>query len=154
MVEERDGWRREYYDDTPYKDEATPVAVNAGESATGIDFVLEPGGTISGWVRDANGDPITDEIHVAACDYNDDDRCWWSFDQSDVDGSFTIPGMAAGQYRVHAYSFGDYWIDEFYNDTVDYDQATAVSVTEGITTTDINFELAYRRFIYLPLLIK
>jgi hypothetical protein len=154
MVEQRDGWKREYYDDTPYWDEATAVTVNPGESTTGIDFILEPGGTISGWVRDANGDPITDEIHVAACDYNDSSRCWWSFEQSDVDGSFTIPGMATGQYRVQAYSFDDYWIDEFYSDTVDYNQATAVQVTEGITTTDINFELAYRRLIYLPLVLK
>ena len=151
---ESDGWKREYYDDTPYWDEATEVVVHSSETTTGIDFILEPGGTISGWVRDANGDPISDEIHVAACGYNDDSRCWWSMDQSDVDGSFTISGMATGEYRVRAYSFGDYWIDEFYSDTLDYDQATVVQVTEGITTTDINFELAYRRYIYLPLAMK
>jgi len=154
MVEERDGWKRDYYDDTPYKDEITPVTVNSGESTIGIDFILEPGGTISGWVQDSVGDPI-EGIQVAACDYNNDTRCWWAFEQSEGDGSYAIPGMATGQYRVQAYSVIDgYWIAEFYNDTVDYDQATVVSATEGITTTGINFELVERRFIYLPLVMK
>jgi heat shock protein HslJ len=52
------GWANVYYDGTIYHEEAARVAVIAGQQTPGIDFVLVPGGSISGTVFDVDSNPL------------------------------------------------------------------------------------------------
>lgn len=53
------GYANQYYLGSRDWDGATLVAVAAGQETTGIDFALEPGGSISGQVMDPDGNPIS-----------------------------------------------------------------------------------------------
>ena len=55
------------------------------------------------------------------------------------DGTYTIGGLATGDYRVRACATG--YFCEYYDDATDYDSATPVAVTEGENTPNINLSL-------------
>jgi len=54
------GYLQEYYDDQAAFDDATSVDVVVGETTTGIDAALAPGGAIAGRVLDGQGLPAVD----------------------------------------------------------------------------------------------
>ena len=58
---------------------------------------------------------------------------------TDADGTYTIQGLASGDYRVMVRAQG--FAGELYNDTRDWEQAARVSVTAGATTPTIDFTL-------------
>ena len=53
--------------------------------------------------------------------------------------SNTISGLPAGIYRVRAEAEG--YVREYYQETYRYDEATLVSVTASVNTSDIDFTL-------------
>jgi hypothetical protein len=131
------GWLDQYYDHVRYWDLATPVAVTVGIDTGGIDFDLESGGSISGWVTDASGNPI-EGLDVSACGYDDPEPFCMGVNTHD-DGSYIIGGLPAGDYRVSI--FGSGWAREYYDDTDRWYEATRVPVTEGLITSGIDFDL-------------
>jgi hypothetical protein len=52
------GYAEEYYLDSHSWSGSTLVPVTVGEETAGIDFTLEPGGTISGRIVDLDGNPV------------------------------------------------------------------------------------------------
>ena len=52
------GYLSEWFDDALDQASATPVVVGDGQAVSGIDAQLDIGGSISGTVTDANGDPV------------------------------------------------------------------------------------------------
>ena len=80
------GWSNEFWQETIWWHEATLVPVGA----TGIDFTLLPGGTISGTVTDADGNPLVNMgVDIADGGYG---VC------TDDDGRYTIVGLPYGTY--------------------------------------------------------
>ena len=137
VAAEKDGYVREYWQDTPGHDSSTPVVVTAGSEAGGIDFTLEVGGSISGVVTDqATGQPIAN-VDVWADTY---DCCGGGGGtRSRPDGTYTIDGLATGSYRVRAQKPGyaiEYWEETPYHDT-----STPVMVTVPGDTGGIDFTL-------------
>ncbi len=62
---------------------------------------------------------------------------------TNADGTYTISGLAAGDYRVQfSAPMGSDLITEYYSDTTNYSAATPVTVTAGNTTSDIDAQLA------------
>jgi putative Ig domain-containing protein/carboxypeptidase family protein len=120
-----------------------PVSVTANQTTTGIDFALDPGGSISGIVTDAvTGQPITDYATLA---YNHDGYAV-SYAFSNPDGTYKLEGLPTGNYFVETYNYENY-VDELY-DNIPCAQGycnplsgTPISVTTGQDTPGINFAL-------------
>ena len=126
----------EYYDGASW-DSATSVSVAKGETTSSVNFTLETNGSISGTVLDENNNPIED-VWVYAYDYTTDS--WAGDAQTGSDGSYTIPGLDTGTYRVEVDTYGTKYISEYYDNKA-YSDATGVSVTQGQETSGINFVL-------------
>ncbi len=104
----------------------------------GNDIVLGIGGSIAGTVRDSNGLPITN-IQIEAINYETGD--WCNGDSTDSNGVYEITNLAAGNYRVEAWTTGTQYASEFYNNQISWDRATPVNVSGGQQTTGIDFSL-------------
>ncbi|MFA4837134.1 MAG: carboxypeptidase-like regulatory domain-containing protein, partial [Dehalococcoidia bacterium] len=131
-----EGYIREYYNGVWNSNEATQVSVTVEQNTIGIDFRLDLGGTISGYVYQADSVTPISGVFVSAYDPNGgyDGYTWTA-----SDGSYTIRGLPTGNYRVEAYADG--YIREYYQKTSSYQQATPVSVTAPSNTPNINFTL-------------
>ena len=132
-------WVVEYYDEQSVWQQATPIDVEANTELSEIDFTLVLGGSISGTVTEqGTGAPLA-SAWVEACDYDNG----WPFcfyGETDVDGSYFIPSVPAGSYRVTAYLEGN-WVPEIYSEQVDYGLADPVTVMVDKNTPDIDFTL-------------
>ena len=130
------GYITEYYQGTYDSSAATPVSVTAPNNTPNIDFTLDVGGTINGYVYQANGTtPISGALVFASKDtspYN-------GYSYTASDGSYTITGLISGDYIVYTQATG--YIREYYKGTYDKNAATAVSVTAPNNTPNIDFTL-------------
>jgi hypothetical protein len=52
------GWIDEFFEETPFYDQANPVTVSPGEDTGDVDFTMELAGSISGMVFDLEGNPL------------------------------------------------------------------------------------------------
>ncbi len=123
----------------------TPIAVTLSATTSGIDFTLEPLGTISGALTDeATGDPLS-SIKVRiwnAAGYSVD------YDYSDASGYYEVTGLETGTYFATAESSS--YFDELYDDLpcpgggssgCDPTTGTPIAVTVGAANAGIDFAL-------------
>ena len=89
----------EYYDDQISYGEAEHVQVPLEGAVSGIDAQLAPGGTISGNVRDLEGQPVR-YVGISLCPEQDMYHC--DYESTDDSGYFEINGLAAASYRLIA----------------------------------------------------
>ena len=142
---EAPGKADQFYNNTCWYAEATPVTVNAPNVTQNINFTLTvPGGSISGIVCDNQGDPIADiSVDCILLDGDSD------FDKGEVtgtDGSYTISGLPFGNYIVTAPSGwvdGDNsWRSEWFNEKSDWEEADNVLLSSSNPNVNgINFIL-------------
>jgi hypothetical protein len=122
--------------------QADTVNVSAGQDKPGINFIIEPGGTISGFVKDFGGNVITDaqiSVHAHGVSAGASSRGTYA---SQSDGSYTISGLAAGFYKVEANNNHEPgYIAEYYNNKLTWDSADEAEVQAGIVTDGIDFIL-------------
>jgi hypothetical protein len=140
---------------TPYLDsfysgassitDATPVLVIAPNATAGIDEALERGGQISGHVTAADTGAGLRGVFVEIFDSTD---TLVSATVTDADGQYTIPGLAAGAYRVKFETglavdttTGEY-ASEYYNDKADLASADVVTVAVPAGAPNIDAVLA------------
>ena len=86
------GWAVKYYVDASYIGGADHLQVVAGQTLGGIDFDLEPGGSISGVVRNESGTPLEGAYIRLDVDYETYTAC--------TDGS--------GMYTINAITYEGY----------------------------------------------
>jgi hypothetical protein len=132
------GFVDEYYNNVTSQLAATAIAVTAGMNTANISFSLALGGTISGKVtRDSDGTGISG-VPIQAFDSS-----WNSFKFAGTDssGSYSVDGLPAGNYYIKTRNTLGF-VDEYYNNVSTQSAATAVAVTVGINTSNINFGLA------------
>jgi len=119
---------------------ATAVYVTTGQETTGIDFSLDMGGRISGFVFDESGVTPIPDIFVEALTY--DSSLWVGMSSSAQNGyySFVVP---PGVYKVTTCVScnNSFYLDEYYNNTSDPGAAAPVTVIAGEDTPGINFTL-------------
>jgi hypothetical protein len=129
-----------YYDDHYARPDADPVVVTTPDPVPNIDFSLEIGGTISGTVIDSATSQPINLINVFATDYETDKYITSAF--TAPNGNYTIR-LPAGTYRVKTFAFimGLNYVDEFYNNTINWNEAASVSVTVPYNTPGIDFSL-------------
>ena len=138
--------------------QATPITIavdpETGELAVtpGGDknFQLDPGGIISGTVFNADGSSgLTDtSIRVEvfssgrpACE----DNSYVAATTINSDGTFTIPGLPAGDYYLRTYTGQTNYISEWYAgaaSSTDCADALTVPVTVNVDNQNNNFQLA------------
>ena len=131
------GYIEVYWDNELRWDDADPVAVSEEGTETGYDFRLRIGETISGTVTDSQtGLPIQD-IEVRA---NHADGGSGASDRTDVNGRYTIRGLATGRYSVRPRGEDRGYARLLYKDKLRYSDADTVTVAEG-GVTGIHFAL-------------
>lgn len=143
------GYQNELFDNVKCEDcqpsaEGGSLFVVAGTGTTGgLNFALDPGGSVSGTVTDGNGVPLANVIiDFEAADFS------FSFGaMTDASGHYTTSGQIAGTYYPHTINHQGY-VDKAYGDVIchqNYCNAVAVgapvTVVVGATTSNINFTL-------------
>jgi hypothetical protein len=143
------GLINELYDDVPCPGsctvtDGTPVAVTTGLTTSGIDFVLDPGGLISGTLTD-NASALG--IGYADVDIYDTSGSYQTYGYTDASGSYTtFAGLPTGTYYARTYNWDGY-VDELYDDipcpggSCDETTGDPIAVTVGATTSGIDFGL-------------
>ncbi len=126
-----------FYDNKPRFAEAPLIEVLAGETVFDIDGQLDPAGTISGTVTDLQGNSI-EGAFIRLRDLNGD-----SIDSaySDEFGQYTIERLNTGYYKAYVRSGTENHGIEWYNDKPSFNEANAVYVETGQTTSGIDFQL-------------
>jgi protocatechuate 3,4-dioxygenase beta subunit len=120
----------------------TPVAVALNTTTTGIDFSLDPGGAITGTVRDAaSGDPLA-YAPVRVWDADGALVRSWSADSF---GQYSVAGLADGTYFVTSSKSG--YSQQLFDGLpcagdCDRTAGTPVAVTHNATTPGVDFTLA------------
>lgn len=105
----------------------------ANGATTTVDFAMELGGSISGWVVSANGTPDRDPNPRL-------DRSVGVNDRVRPDGSYMLTGVPAGTYCVSVNTFARWEVPRTYDGVVSCEAAyTPVTVTAGQNTGNINF---------------
>jgi hypothetical protein len=136
------GYASEWYNGVRDWRKATAVTVIASQTTTGNDFTLDQGASISGRITQADGStPVSGAIIVVYL-YNSlqgmwVDYCWGS---SASDGSYTTPGLAAGQYGIRVTKSG--YASKWFSNTYDSHQASPVTITPPTPASNINVSLS------------
>jgi hypothetical protein len=145
------GYRDEAYNDRKCTietcDTPDPVSVTLGATTGGIDFALDPGGRISGTVRDIGNAPLANvavQIYDSTGEHVDEVL-------TDASGNFITSGHATGTYYVstrNRLGLVDYvWNGPVWNGLLcaggfcNQTAGSPVSVTVPATTGGINFVL-------------
>ncbi|MDM8520919.1 carboxypeptidase regulatory-like domain-containing protein [Anaerolineales bacterium HSG6] len=138
----------EYYDDMTDPDQATLVTVTAGESTVNINAVLGQGGSISGQVSSSQDQPLA-KVNVCAMPADRDETGnhdghddWGNCARTNEQGLYQITGLPSGDYVVSFESPYHHAKSEFYDNKGSWQEADAVSVSLGQTTSDINAVLS------------
>jgi putative ABC transport system substrate-binding protein len=131
------GYASQYYSNVYCSNSATLVSVTAPNNTPNINFIMSVGGSISGIVRNEAGNPI---LGASVQAIRSDCLGLANSAQTAADGTYTIPDLASGSYRVEVWASG--YAFEFYNDVNCSSAATPVYVTVLNNTPNINFTLA------------
>ena len=136
-------YTREWYDyGSGTADCGVAQAIDAG--STGINFVLEAAGSVTGTITDADDQPIAN-MHVNALAY-DPENCngrWLEGADTNAQGVYRIDHIPAGDIVVNTCSecTSLNYVNEFFDDTRDCSNASPISVTAGATVGDYDFQL-------------
>jgi hypothetical protein len=143
------GYVTQCYDNQPTWATATPVAVTAGGTKTGINAALHGGGAVSGTVTDAGGSLHgLENVQVNA--FSPSTQANGSA-QTDAAGNYTVPGLPAGNdYQVCFFTWSGAtggssdatgYIEQCYDNQTTSGTPTPVTVILGEATA-INAALA------------
>lgn len=129
----------EIYDDVTNWEGATMVTVQDSTDTPDIDFVLSQGGTISGTVTERGGSPLAN-LHIYATEWDSND--WIAGTNTESDGSYSLR-IYAGNYRIHACATcnNQAFVNEYYNNTINFESAEQVEVNLDNDTGEIDFVL-------------
>ncbi len=128
----------EYYNNRTYFQ--TPNALNPSEGSvvTGIDFTLDAAPIVRGTVTRMNGVTPVQFVLVSASHVLEPTSSYGV--TTAADGTYRLPlQYGSGQYRVFTYHV-DY-AQRFYNNRLRQSQADLLTVTNGVTTSNINFRI-------------
>ncbi|MFN8535537.1 MAG: carboxypeptidase regulatory-like domain-containing protein [Dehalococcoidia bacterium] len=126
----------EYYNDSPDGTTAVRFTLASGETRSGIDAVLAPGGTITGRVTGADSGLGLQGVTVQV--YRNGSYSIGT--TTNVNGVYTATGLLSGTYAVYFYPSSAY-LPEYYNDMATLATATPVPVTAPDTVSGIDAAL-------------
>ena len=137
----------QYYDSTPNGATAyaaaTAVSVTAGSNTPNVNAQMTVGGSISGTITDASGNPVAGICAMAVTG-----GFGMGSPPSGVDGTYELNGLASGPYTVEFFGCGatTSYASQFYTGSAggsaSASNALVVTVTAGVLTTGINAVMA------------
>ncbi|MEP7190250.1 MAG: carboxypeptidase regulatory-like domain-containing protein, partial [Roseiflexaceae bacterium] len=110
----------------------TTVSVTAPSTQSNVDFMLVPGGTLSGRVTDTSGTPLKD-ITVFV---GNQDGSYQDYVYTNASGIYTATALPSGDYR--AFFRPSAYIPESYNNQPEYYQGDPITVTAPNTVGGID----------------
>jgi hypothetical protein len=110
----------QFYNGVRSRQDATPVVISLGSDSTGIDFMLDKGGSISGHVYMPDGVMPVAKVLVRA----ESSPRNYSKTKTASDGSYTIDELIPGEYVVSVEAPG--YLKEYHNDVYYVDEAIPV----------------------------
>ncbi len=115
---------------------ARPIPITAGDTTSGIDVTMSPGGAVEGTVSDVSGTPLAG-ICVEA---DATSGSGYGTAPSAGDGTYQIEGLPAGTYKVTFRSGcgSGYYRPQWYSEAATESSAVPVDVAVGRTTTGID----------------
>jgi hypothetical protein len=123
----------------------TPIAVTQGSETPGINYVLDPGGSISGKIYDSQTSAPIEYSYVNIYDSAGNNV---AYGYTDENGSYHAEdvGLSTGIYFATSYAYADDYINELYDNIpcenfCDVLTGTAIQVTAGSDTGNIDFGL-------------
>jgi RHS repeat-associated protein len=131
---------RQYYHGRTHLSEADKLAITAGETTSGIDAALEPGGEISGKVIRIGTKAPLQNITVCPLEhggYEEPAPCA----QTNASGEYTLRGLPPGLVDVEFAPYGGEYFTQYYKETGYRSDATGVPVEVLHNTTGINAAL-------------
>ncbi len=131
----------EFYNNKPTLRNATAVAVREGATRTGINAGLALSGGIAGTVTDSATGETLAGVQVTAFmkTANGWESAWWT--ETAMDGTYELPGMPPGSYRVEFMDYNGTYVLEYYNGKATLAKANDVVVKAGTTTSGIDATL-------------
>ncbi len=131
------GFATEYYTNTFEINAAQMISVAPAANVANINFFLDPGGAITGFLKNALSQPITNAKVTAQPAGGGN----WGIGSMPVDaaGIYTITGVPVGPFKVRAEAPG--FVSEYFNNTLDVNTAQTVTISAGAIISNINFNL-------------
>lgn len=121
-----------------------PIAVTAGGHVRNISGVLRTPGQITGVVTNSTGTPLSAicvEARLPGEENRSGEELSWGY--TSVTGYYRLTGLRTGAYAVNFRDCGaGNYAPEWFHDAPSEDQADAVQVEAGLTTSDVNESLA------------
>lgn len=141
------GYIDEWYDNKYDRDSADVINVTFPDTAKNIDFELEIGGCISGYITSA-GEPAegigVNVYDVTTKEYIADDATTKEYIADggvNSTGYYIVSGLPTGSYKLETWWYFPLYIYEWYDNKPDFASADPVNVTAPDTVENINFEL-------------
>ena len=135
------GYAPEFYDDAADVFSATDIVVPATTTVFGIDASLSAGASLAGTVTGPDELTPLPDIQVTA--YYPSGLGWsGQIVSTDSSGSYTIQGLAPGDYRIEFRDPAGNYIAEYYDDRPDLTSALDVTLAGGATVTGLDASLA------------
>jgi hypothetical protein len=127
----------QWYRNADTEEQAVPVSVVQGQTVPAVNFSLAFGGSITGTVKDTQGNPLA---YMEVFAYPVNGSMVSSYAMTDETGAYRIGGLSTGSYDVGLWLWTGAII--YYPNTADPAHATPVSVQKGRETSGINFVLS------------
>lgn len=128
----------EYYDNKGTAMAANPVTVMPSRTTAGISAELARAGRISGRISAADGPQAGQglgEVEVALLRLIDGSWATDTIAITNPDGSYTLPGIRPGAYRLRFSTTQGGYAAEYYNDKPRLADADPVQITDGAAIT-------------------
>ncbi|MFA5034039.1 MAG: T9SS type A sorting domain-containing protein [bacterium] len=133
------GYIDEWYNNKYDIDSANIINVTFPDTMRNINFELSRGGYISGYITSNKGSPLKN-VRVYIYDTNIKDY-YMSETTTDSNGYYIITyALLTGNYKVRTYNEESY-VDLYWNNKSNWNEANTVSVTAPDTAKNINFNL-------------
>lgn len=129
-----------YWNNKPNWETPDTVVVVSNDTTTNINFSLRMGGKITGTVTLPGAPYVLADIVVIDTIY----RQYYSGSAFNFTGNsvtYVIKRLPTGIYKLKTWNYQGY-LDVYYNNKLDWASANPVPVTEGSTTSAINFTLS------------
>jgi hypothetical protein len=140
---ENGDYQTEYYENAATIESAADIIVAATTTVTSINASLELASKITGTVTGPDGTIPLSGIFVSAYEFDSASGSWFysTGTRTLPDGSYRLGSLAPGSYRIEFDDFkGDYF-SEYYDNAVDIDSATSITVGAVSTVSGINASL-------------